>query len=148
MSGVFFQRYVPPKSATKEKLKIANSAPITPRKQPTEAPKDVKQKKKSKRRSSVEQASAVVESIKVGELHQSVDESVETPKSIKKPKKRKRETQEDAQAEVEEATPKKHKAVLSKFERSSKHAEAVRSAAKAEPHEEQQEEKPVEELHG
>jgi hypothetical protein len=98
MSGVFFQRYVPPKSATKEKLEIANEAPITPRKQPTEAPKDVKQKKKSKRRSSVEQASAVVESIKVEELHQSVDEpadeSVETPKSIKKPKKRERETQE------------------------------------------------------
>ncbi|KAF2845952.1 P-loop containing nucleoside triphosphate hydrolase protein [Plenodomus tracheiphilus IPT5] len=50
------------------------------------------------------------------------DAPKEAPKSIKKPKKRKRET--DAKEEEEE-TPKKHRAVLSKFEKAQKLAEST-----------------------
>jgi ATP-dependent RNA helicase DDX51/DBP6 len=45
-----------------------------------------------------------------------------TPKPAKKPKKRKRDA--EVQAEQEDETPKKHKAIFSKFEKASKLAEA------------------------
>lgn len=77
------------------------------------------------------------------------DVPVATPQTSKKPKKRKRESNTEEQTGlVEEATPKKHKAILSKFERSSKRAEAAWEAAENEPQKEDDGEKPAEQLHG
>lgn len=73
-----------------------------------------------------------------------------TESPAKKPKKRKRESKVDEQVEIEDrSTPKKHKAILSKFEKSSKLVEAARASAKLEPEEEDEEETaPAEVLHG
>jgi ATP-dependent RNA helicase DDX51/DBP6 len=70
-------------------------------------------------------------------------------KASKKPKKRKRESKVDAEVEEVDSgvTPKKHKAILSKYEKSSKLVEAARASGKLEP-EPEQEELPSEVLHG
>jgi ATP-dependent RNA helicase DDX51/DBP6 len=67
-----------------------------------------------------------------------------TPKSAKKPKKRKRDA--EVQAEQEDETPKKHKAIFDKFEKASKLAEA-RSQQQGEEEVEGQDNVPSEELH-
>jgi ATP-dependent RNA helicase DDX51/DBP6 len=67
-----------------------------------------------------------------------------TPKSAKKPKKRKRDV--ETQAEQDEDTSKKHKAIFTKFEKASKLAEA-RNQRKDEDDLEEKEELPAEELH-
>lgn len=67
--------------------------------------------------------SPVVSAVEVSASHASPiteDAPVEAPKSIKKPKKRKR----DPDAQEQEETPKKHKAILSKFEKVQKLAES------------------------
>ena len=70
-------------------------------------------------------------------------------KATKKPKKRKRESKVDEEEiEVDSGvTSKKHKAILSKYEKSSKLVEAARASGKLEPDVEQQE-LPSEVLHG
>jgi len=70
-------------------------------------------------------------------------------KASKKPKKRKRESKVDEEEiEVDSGTTsKKHKAILSKYEKSSKLVEAARANGKLEPDVEQQE-LPSEVLHG
>ncbi|KAF2787684.1 P-loop containing nucleoside triphosphate hydrolase protein [Melanomma pulvis-pyrius CBS 109.77] len=71
-----------------------------------------------------------------------------TESPAKKPKKRKRESRVDEQVEIEApSTPKKHKAILSKFEKSSKLVEAARASAKLEPEEDEEETAPAEVLH-
>lgn len=70
-------------------------------------------------------------------------------KASKKPKKRKRELRVDEEVDEVDSgvTPKKHKAILSKYEKSSKLVEAARASGKLEP-EAEQEELPSEVLHG
>jgi ATP-dependent RNA helicase DDX51/DBP6 len=67
----------------------------------------------------------------------------------KKPKKRKRDSRAAELDETEDSTlPKKHKAILSKFERSSKRAEIFRTDAEEEHQNEKEGEEVAEELHG
>jgi ATP-dependent RNA helicase DDX51/DBP6 len=70
-------------------------------------------------------------------------------KASKKPKKRKRESKiDEEEIEVDSGvTSKKHKAILSKYEKSSKLVEAARASGKLEPDAEPQE-LPSEVLHG
>ncbi|KAH7406968.1 P-loop containing nucleoside triphosphate hydrolase protein [Phaeosphaeria sp. MPI-PUGE-AT-0046c] len=67
-----------------------------------------------------------------------------TPKSATKPKKRKRES--ESRVEQDEDTPKKHKAIFTKFEKASKLAEARNQRKEGEDGQEKDQE-PAEELH-
>ncbi|PSN75004.1 P-loop containing nucleoside triphosphate hydrolase protein [Corynespora cassiicola Philippines] len=116
MSGQFYGRWAPPKEAT-------------PKKQPSPAPSSAPSPAVTSRKAARESSPAD-------------NAAVETPKSIKKPKKRKRESQV-AEQEVEEATSKKHKSILSKFEKVARKAEA-RQDTDQEPAEQQDEEQHVE----
>jgi ATP-dependent RNA helicase DDX51/DBP6 len=117
---------------------------VSARKQATDSPDAVKTKKKSNR----ELLSKPPES---SELQDAATEEAtpEASGSSKKSKKRKRESKVvENHGPEEDATPKKHKTILSKFERSAKVAEAARANAESDGGEGAKEEQPVEELHG
>jgi ATP-dependent RNA helicase DDX51/DBP6 len=102
MPAPLFKRFVPPTPAVRKP-----SSPAPAHDEPAKASSPIDGSTEV-----IAPASAIVEEF----------EAVETPKSIKKPKKRKREA-EVANGQDEEAS-KKHKNVLSKFEKAAKLAEA------------------------
>ncbi|KAF2119921.1 P-loop containing nucleoside triphosphate hydrolase protein [Lophiotrema nucula] len=108
-----YGRWMPPKSTTKpHSAKTATSPKIDPHGQAEalEATQDLSSKAKPKKRKK--------------ELKEELKEQqypVQEPsRPSKKPKKRKQDVQQDDAAQPDETTPKKHKKILDKFERSSK----------------------------
>lgn len=148
MSGPFYTRWVPPsKAASTTKILPPAHSPVS---KPHPAPASleaVPQKKKKSKRKSIEQPLEPIETPNDDISYVDADVSQQAPDSIKKPKKRKRELKVDGQAEEEEATPKKHKAILSKFDKVKK-AEAARGPAEQAGEGNDEDEKAGEELHG
>ena len=143
MPGQFYGRWVPPKPATVSRPPPTASSPRTTFALEPETPQQSKKprKEKSKRKSSEE--TGVAEGVEA--RPETLDPAVPAPS--KKPKKRKRESQ--VEDEPEEATPKKFKGVLSKFEKASKRAaEAARESENQRQEENDQEVEPAEKLHG
>jgi hypothetical protein len=151
MPAPLFKRWAPPKPATQQQSPPPASLPIPSRDAAStkalspEAPPANKDKKAKKRRS--EATAPVAESPEVqSHADESMDEGAdaETPASHKKPMKRKRDAR--AVGEDGEDVSKKHKAILSKFEKASKLAEARGQLEDGDETDGQQQ--PEEELHG
>ncbi|KAJ4352617.1 ATP-dependent RNA helicase dbp6 [Ascochyta clinopodiicola] len=144
MPGPLFKRFAPPASAIQKQLSPSASSPqerttdkaLSPEAAP---PKTEKKEKRKKRSEAAEPVAIPVHSQDHGEDVVMEDVSAEAPKSSKKSKKRKSEVVEEQDEEVS----KKHKAVLSKFEKASKLAEARRDQGEADDDAQQ----PEEELH-
>lgn len=152
MSGQFYARWAPPaKSATRRTPSPTAHSPTPQTKRASETPDTTERKKhkdKSKRKS-IEASSKVLGSPQDERSHTSNHTIDEYGEPRKKSKKRKRESLVDNQPEAQdEAIPKKHRTILTKFERSSERAEAVRAAAESDLEEEHQEEMPAKKLHG
>jgi ATP-dependent RNA helicase DDX51/DBP6 len=147
MAGQLYARWVPPKSATASKAPTTASPPTTAPALTRSTPPKPKTKKPGKEKSG---SKNVGKSSPTGDVVEDAREysqvpPVASPAPSKKPKKRKRDSGVEEPDETEEATPKKFKGVLSKFEKSSKRAEAVRED---EDNRQDQDEEPAEELHG
>jgi hypothetical protein len=114
ISATMYARWVPPRPATQNK---ASASP-----QPaSDSPRSSHKKKDKKSKKRVEEPVQHIEPNVPQITPNSVAgaESTDSPRSTKEPKKRKRESihEEDA------ATPKKHKSILSKFEKVSRKAQ-------------------------
>lgn len=133
---------MPPTPAiTEQSSAAASSAPEhAPVAFPAEAaaPKKEKSKKSKQDARTLEVVAAPTEPYNNVSME---DAAAETPKSVKKSNKRKSEVIEARDGHDEEVS-KKHKAVLSKFEKASKLAEARKDQQEADVQE------PEEELHG
>jgi hypothetical protein len=104
MPAPLFGRFVPPKPA--------NPAPVSASPPPTATPKPAQPKKEKSKRRHGEETEATVGSA-----------TENPPSSDKKPKKRKRDTVADTADEEADAGSKKHKSILSKFEKVTKKAQ-------------------------
>jgi ATP-dependent RNA helicase DDX51/DBP6 len=150
MAGQFYARWVPPKPATKAK----QSSPVTESQRAAGSPERTKQKKHRKTElnhtPSRGDGRAASNSAEPSSEQTIPSESIsESPSTSKKPKKRKRELQADDRTEREQdATPKKHKTILSKFERSSKLVKAAKNATDVDRGDDKEEDQPPEQLHG
>ncbi|KAF2274620.1 P-loop containing nucleoside triphosphate hydrolase protein [Westerdykella ornata] len=151
MPGPLYARWVPPaKPKAQEK---SESLPHPPGKtsQPTiESPEPLRQKEKSKRKSTDQPAPSpeLKEDERDAAASGHTQEEQESGEKPKKLKKRKRELDVNDEIQVEEeATPKKHKAILSKFERSYQRAEAIRASGEQHYPETSKEDEPAPELH-
>lgn len=145
MPAPLFRRFVPQPSATTALSNVSESSPApvdAPIATGAEAatPKDKKKKKSGKGDNSVEVVKAPTGLFEDVDME---DVPVETPKSVKQSKKRKSEVIED-QAGQDVDVSKKHKGVLSKFEKAQKLAEARKDHQEAAEESQQ----PEEELHG
>ncbi|KAF1995604.1 P-loop containing nucleoside triphosphate hydrolase protein [Amniculicola lignicola CBS 123094] len=151
MAGPIYKRYVPP---AKPKKRAPSPQLTTPAPESREPP----QRKAKKSKSTPIDRSAVVPKPQglttTTELH--LESSIIPKKSKKETKKRKRDVEIDEPLDDETSTPKKHRAVLSKFEKSSRITEVARDkAAKrvaadgddGEEDEGELQDKPAEELH-
>ncbi|KAF2657650.1 P-loop containing nucleoside triphosphate hydrolase protein [Lophiostoma macrostomum CBS 122681] len=146
MAGQLYARWAPPKPATASKPPNTAPSPRTAPGREQVPPQKPKTKKLGKGKS---------ESKSVGQTRcddytaENDRERSQAPaaESRKNPKKRKRDTgvhERDETDETEEATPKKFRGVLSKFEKSSKRPEAAREDADSN---QEQNTEPAEELH-
>ena len=119
MPAPIYSRFVPPKPAIRDP---ASSSP-QPAASPTPAAHS-KKEKKSKKRSHDELAQPVEDAEVISDAVQDTAQDVAypSPSSNKKPKKRKRDSAVNDAIEDTEGSPKKHKSILSKFEKVSKKA--------------------------
>jgi len=141
MPAPLFKRFAPPTPATQEQSSPPASSPAPAQNHASEAAAPKKEKKSKNRKSEVVEAvTAPAQTQDHGEDVVMEEVSFETPKSSKKSKKRKSEVIEEQDEEVS----KKHKAVLSKFEKAAKLAEARKEQDGAGDDAQQ----PEEELHG
>lgn len=147
MPAPLFKRFAPPTPATQKHSSVPASSPVSVQNDVAEkalspeAAPSKKEKKIEKRKSELTEPTTVpVESQKQNEDVIMEDVSAEVPRPNKKSKKRKSELIEEQDEEVS----KKHKAVLSKFEKASRLAEARKDQGSAEDETQQ----PEEELHG
>jgi ATP-dependent RNA helicase DDX51/DBP6 len=119
MPAAIYSRFVPPKCAIQVP---ASSSP-----QPTTSPKPApsKKEKRSKNHQDHELAQQVEEPGSISNAAQSTlrDIADSPPDAVKKPKKRKRDPAVDDVKGDAEAGSKKHKSILSKFEKVSKKAQ-------------------------
>jgi ATP-dependent RNA helicase DDX51/DBP6 len=153
MSGAFYGRYIPPSDPKVPTThKIAPRSSVAAPNSVTNAPDLYTPPKKSKDEAkgtpSAPPRPIVVEA-QDEQNHFHVDGFEELSVKSKKPKKRKRDSHTDGQANEEEGvTPKKHKAVLSKFQKSARRAEASRNAATETVDDTTQDGVPQGQLHG
>ncbi|KAF2194428.1 P-loop containing nucleoside triphosphate hydrolase protein [Zopfia rhizophila CBS 207.26] len=150
MPAPLYARYVPPKSTTK--VKPAVPPILEPKQQrkatPDERPTSSNDKPKTKQKREIEQPYPVLEPHEIQLASKSKEKANIWPNIGKeRSKKRKRDLKPYEEPEAEEATPMKHKSVLSKFEKSSKLTDVVRNSSKAVPEGENQDNVPGEELH-
>lgn len=141
MPAPLFRRFVPPTSATEEQSSASASSPA-----PAPAATKAANRKETKPKMSKQGAGTVKAVAVPPEVSEDVsmeDVPAETPKSVKRSKKRKSEVIEEQDGQDEDVS-KKHKGVLSKFEKAQKLAEARKEQPEVEVEVEQSEE----ELHG
>lgn len=150
MPAPLYARYVPPKAARPAPKQTP--VPLPPNMSPPQTvvplPESPAEKPK-KRKRTIEQPYPVVEPTEEAKV-ETKEPTIKQSKSKKeKANKRKREIEQTEPAEESNDTvSKKHKAVLSKFERSSKLAETIRSEGGATSEKPIEDEAPKQELHG
>lgn len=138
MPGQFYARWVPPKSVTRQ------GAAARP--QQTAPPYDSSPQRPKKQQGSSASSPPQSDLTGVGNdgEKKASEDTCKSPKPAKM-SKRKRESNVD---ERDEATPKKHKAILSKFEKVARRAEAREAPVAVEGAEGEQEERPEQVLRG
>lgn len=119
MPAPIYSRFVPLKPAIKDAVSASSQPVASPK------PAQPKKEKKSKKHTDHELAQRIEEPETASNSAQATvrDAADSSPKSDKKPKKRKRDPVVDDADEEAEAGSKKHKSILSKFEKVSKKAE-------------------------
>ncbi|KAF2265139.1 P-loop containing nucleoside triphosphate hydrolase protein [Lojkania enalia] len=148
-----YERWVPPKPATKSRLPpepaISSGRDTKPPAEllPRESEQKSEESKKLEKRA-IEELPLVEQPIQDASTSIVTDTSISTQASRKESKKRKRDAQIHGQSnEEDKTTPKKHKTILSKFEKVFKLGEAARNKAKDEQELPQRGEAPTKELH-